>query len=91
MFRKILKNPQILNLFLALIILFTLLIVLQFFGLYEGLETDIIIDDSIDSKNTKGKSESIITTNQIPLMPPIPRGYPQGLPQDIIQPNIPVT
>ena len=81
--KRLFRNPQISNIFIALISLSAILVGLQFFGLYEGMEQDVTVDDTTTVNNKK------------PATPPMGQMPPMGpmgpMPQGVSKPNIPVT
>ena len=76
------RNPQIINVVIAIFSLFVILTGLRFFGLYEGMQQDVTIDESNDANN---KTQPTIPTSKIPQMtamsqiPPMPPMYQMGI------------
>ena len=96
---RLFRNPQIINLVIAIFSLFVILTGLQFFGLYEGMQQDVTVD-STNTANSKNKANGQMgpmppmgQMGQMPQMSQMPPMYqiPSGVPQGISQPNIPVT
>ena len=102
---RLFRNPQIMNLVIAIFSLFVILTGLRFFGLYEGMQQDVTVDDTntANSKNQgTGQMGQMGPMGQMPQMGPMPQmgqmpqmgpmgQIPSGVPQGVSQPNIPVT
>ena len=88
--KRFFRNPQIINIVVAIFSLFVILTGLRFFGLYEGMQQDVTVDDT-NTANSKNKATGPM--GPMPQMGPMdPMGQiPSGVPQGVSQPNIPVT
>jgi len=105
--KRLFRNPQISNIFIALISLSAILVGLQFFGLYEGMEQDVTVDDTTTTTTVNNKKPATPPMGQMGPMPPMgqmgqmgqmpPMGQmgqmgPMGqMPEGVSKPNIPVT
>ena len=91
---RLFRNPQISNIFIALISLSAILVGLQFFGLYEGMQQDVTVDDTTTTtvNNKKPSTGQMGQMGQMGPMPPMGQMGPMGqMPEGVSQPNIPVT
>ena len=82
--KRFFRNPQIINIVIAIFSLFVIFTGLRFFGLYEGMQQDVTVDDT-NTANSKNPG-----TGQMGQMGPMGQ-IPSGVPQGVSQPNIPVT
>jgi hypothetical protein len=90
--KRLFRNPQISNIFIALISLSAILVGLQFFGLYEGMEQDVTVDDTTTVNNKKPSTPPMGPMPPMGQMGPMPpMGQMGPMPQGVSKPNIPIT
>ena len=100
--KRFFRNPQIINLVIAIFCLFVILTGLRFFGLYEGMKQDVTVDDANTANSKKqgtgqmgqmgpmGPMPQMVPMGPMSQMPPMYQ-IPSGVPQGVSQPNIPIT
>lgn len=91
--KRFFRNPQIINIVIAIFSLFVIFTGLRFFGLYEGMQQDVTVDDTntaTSKTQANGPMPQMGPMSQMGQMGPMGQ-IPSGVPQGVSQPNIPVT
>ena len=79
--KRFFRNPQIINIVVAIFSLFVILTGLRFFGLYEGMQQDVTVDDTntaTSKTQANGQMGPMPQMSAMSQMGPMPQMGPMG-------------